>query len=670
MAIETKRTSKIISDLQSLTGASSPYLSDLLYEKYGSTRRSEILASLGDDGRTFEEQLYDDLGIQTSPTYTRKITIDADKVGGSENLSDFTILFSGTYAYLKTTGNGGSVVSDNGDDIYFTSDSSASTLLPHEIEAYDPTTGQIIAWVKVPTVGYNTDTDIYLHYGNTSNTMNHAVQRNAWDDDALVVFHLNEDGNTTAGGYTDSIGTTSGTGVSLSASSDVAGKIGTCHDFVSSDPDRIEFDDAIGEITNMTLSIWVNPDAQTDEMNAFTADTGGFSNDFLFGVSPETTTFTTTKRMAVSWQKNSDSSRTHVEDTADITAGSWTHYHITYDGTTMTMYRNGVSVDTAAKTGLSIANTDKWALGINRNANVRPWNGKLDEARIFTAAKTAGWCLTDYNTQNDPSTFYSVGSETTTNIPVPTRIVLMNDIHYGQTSTDYATRLPSQVTNISNNYTPVAVFTAGDDFHGDTISDFDADVTSFVSAMDNLPCSWYFCYGNHDHFDKSSLDTQLDADGVSHTFPVKTTISTNGGYAVDIITIDTGSGGTNGSVGVGTLSWLASNLGTNPTFIIFHHPTNSPNYQVTDETNFFSTIDTYGNVKAVFFGHDHNNLLQTTRGGYTIKEYGLRRAGGSWGVDNGFSVIEIDNVAARFYTVRDDGERTFEASTIYLHADR
>ena len=58
-----------------------------------------------------------------------------------------------------------SIAQSDGDDILFTA-SDGSTKLDHEIEKYDSTTGELIAWVEVATLQGATNTEIYIYYGN------------------------------------------------------------------------------------------------------------------------------------------------------------------------------------------------------------------------------------------------------------------------------------------------------------------------------------------------------------------------------------------------------------------------------------------------------------------------------------------------------------------------
>ena len=53
---------------------------------------------------------------------------------------------------------------NDGFDISFTA-SNGITQLSHQIERFDGTTGELVAWVKVPNVSSAVNTDIYLYYG-------------------------------------------------------------------------------------------------------------------------------------------------------------------------------------------------------------------------------------------------------------------------------------------------------------------------------------------------------------------------------------------------------------------------------------------------------------------------------------------------------------------------
>ena len=98
--------------------------------------------------------------------YRKTITFDEAEITGTTDLTNFPVLISLTDTSLRTVANGGRVTNASGFDIIFTDTS--DTQLNHEIESYNATTGVIVMWVKIPTLSYNTDTDIYMYYGNSN----------------------------------------------------------------------------------------------------------------------------------------------------------------------------------------------------------------------------------------------------------------------------------------------------------------------------------------------------------------------------------------------------------------------------------------------------------------------------------------------------------------------
>ena len=126
---------------------------------------------------------------QSGYNYTRAVTISHTKVPNTDQVS-FPVLFNSTDPLLETTSNGGHVTNANGYDIIFTSDAAGTEKLNHEIESYNGSTGQFIAWVQVPTVSHTSDTVIYLFYGNSAVTISQENKTGVWDSNFHGVWHL------------------------------------------------------------------------------------------------------------------------------------------------------------------------------------------------------------------------------------------------------------------------------------------------------------------------------------------------------------------------------------------------------------------------------------------------------------------------------------------------
>jgi hypothetical protein len=119
-------------------------------------------------------------------------TSDAAKIPSSQN--NFPVLISlasdsELAAYAQTSGN----------DILFTS-SDGVTKLNHEIEYYNNSTGQLVAWVNVSSL--STNTVIYLYYGN-SGCSSQQNPTGVWDGNYKGVWHLKE--NSTGKTYIETL---------------------------------------------------------------------------------------------------------------------------------------------------------------------------------------------------------------------------------------------------------------------------------------------------------------------------------------------------------------------------------------------------------------------------------------------------------------------------------
>ncbi len=124
----------------------------------------------------------------TSWTNRKAITIHHSQVSGTSSLVNFPVLVSVTDANLATVANGGNVGKPDGSDILFTA-SDGATELAYEMESYNGSTGQVIAWVNVPALSPAADTVLYVYYGNPAA----ANQQNAagvWNSNYEGVWHL------------------------------------------------------------------------------------------------------------------------------------------------------------------------------------------------------------------------------------------------------------------------------------------------------------------------------------------------------------------------------------------------------------------------------------------------------------------------------------------------
>lgn len=323
-------------------------------------------------------------------TNRKGIVVDPQKVSGTTTLTNFPMLVSVIDPDLKHTSHGGKVGKTDGTDILFTS-SDGSTKLDHEIEKYASTTGELIAWVKIPSLSPTTTTSTYIYFGNSGASDQQNVS-GVWDSDYKLVAHL-PNGSTLSAA--DS--TTNNATPTISGASATTGQVDGGASFNSN---GISYPDstALNPTSAITTSIWFKK-------------TRNANNEMFIHKGNATTNANSAYELMTSYQDKvrfeiSTAAWHTAENPTTITDTNW-HYAVgTYDGSFVSLYIDGVSV---AATAASVSiNNDTNVLTLGRLVNAEYYLvGSLDEVRISSVARSADWVATEYNNQYSPSTFYS-----------------------------------------------------------------------------------------------------------------------------------------------------------------------------------------------------------------------------------------------------------------------
>ena len=120
----------------------------------------------------------------------RELTVNSGYVCGSIDLEDFPLLVNITEDYLRSASLGGDIQHPQAFDIMFT-DSTGTQSLDFNIEAYDSTTGSLVAWVKVPTLSASSNTKVRMYYSKDSVTTSPASDI-LWQN-YTAVYHMSND---------------------------------------------------------------------------------------------------------------------------------------------------------------------------------------------------------------------------------------------------------------------------------------------------------------------------------------------------------------------------------------------------------------------------------------------------------------------------------------------
>lgn len=265
-------------------------------------------------------------------------------------------------------------------------------------------TGQLIAWVQIPTLSNAIDTVIYVYYGNAAAT-DQQDRTGVWDSNYQAVYHL-PNGTTLSAGDSTSNGN-SGTLNGVTASS---GEIDGGAGFNGSGNYIDAGNSSSVQITGngITLSAWLKPtNANGNGYERLIVKEMPSNGDPYVSYALYRTSGTSSVDIGVA--TGGAGSLSSVEGGA-LSAGAWTYVVGTYDGSNLRLYVNGSQVSTGAKTGNISGTSRDLIIGGDTEINSEFFNGVMDEIRISNAARTAGWIATEYNNESSPATFYSVGT--------------------------------------------------------------------------------------------------------------------------------------------------------------------------------------------------------------------------------------------------------------------
>lgn len=334
--------------------------------------------------------------------FGKQVTVLSTQVAGGTPLINFPMLISITDPDLRTTANGGQVESGNGFDIIFTL-GDCSTQLAHDLEHYDPTTGELVIWVQVPLLDNLADTYVYMFYGNSAvatDQSNSAIWTTANYDG---VWHLHND-------FLDaSVGTNNGTN---NGSTDIspAYNFGDGQNFT--DPNHwIELPNHPNRTGDFTYTGWARTISNNVAGQRVVCDDASNANGCH----------------AISiGDPGAGSIRFYIRGLNPVSLDSpggiiindvWHYVAATFNDATnlKSLYVDGVLVGSATVTGTLGTATGNASIGgeVAAGEAGNRFNGSLDEIRSNSSVLSAGWILTEFNNQNSPGTFYGISAQFT-----------------------------------------------------------------------------------------------------------------------------------------------------------------------------------------------------------------------------------------------------------------
>lgn len=352
-------------------------------------------------------------------THAKEITVQESQISGTAGFNNFPLLYSVVDPDLRSTANGGFVHHTSGYDIMFYQ-SGCAVKLDHQVERYNPATGELVAWVRIPYLSATANTSLQIYYGNDTVTINPSTTA-TWNSNYNGVWHLNENPAGVSPQMTDYTGN-GHNGISnggMTAANSVTGKFanGVSFDEVN---DYIRIPDFLyGQ--ELTVSFWFNLSEVNGTGYQYIFSHGVFSNNCNLNVyvgedaiSPPAEV-PNRNMVKTNYRDINDANNFDTLDAGNtLVDGNWHMYTIKIqDEGGATVYIDGVPVVNYSIWGENTFDPiNSIYLGARQDLQVtRFYGGYLDEVRISSVWHTHEWIEAEFRNLNSPSTFYTVSAD-------------------------------------------------------------------------------------------------------------------------------------------------------------------------------------------------------------------------------------------------------------------
>lgn len=294
----------------------------------------------------------------------------------------------------------------DGDDIVFTTTDSTQQL-DHELVRFDALTGELVLWLRAPSLASNQDNTFYMYYNNTEAIGSSTAM--VWSDGYLGVWHLEEDpGPGTVGDVKDSspVANHLTPHQDFEAKDSLPGRIGRAIDIDQTVDVYLETEKNLGVTGSQpfTLNMWLLPnDNPSDENNL------GRS---LFCWGPHSQTDSAFYIYYNSSESNFEWGfwANDAQTPGDYPQDQWYHLSQVYDGTDQRIYIDGKEAASRTVGSLTLQDT-KARLGLDTFDQGRYLNALLDEVWLAKAARSADWIRTLEQSQREPANFVQFSPE-------------------------------------------------------------------------------------------------------------------------------------------------------------------------------------------------------------------------------------------------------------------
>ncbi|GBD44959.1 hypothetical protein HRbin40_02455 [bacterium HR40] len=347
----------------------------------------------------------------------RRILLPARQTA-HETVSGFVLLVREQGDWLKDVARGGQVESPQGFDLRF--EDADGTRLPHDLEHYDPATGTLVAWVRIPSWDIARNLTLFLYYGKPELAASEADPAATWQDYLAVWDPVT--GRDRSGHGRDLVAS----GVTAAELVGPAGRFDGTGDLRLADATFLDGLDAIcvSAIVQADATLVDSPrPARILQQGSPTASVGSlglsllYTNPGYFGQAPKTIKFSVlTTAGSAQVEGPADAQR----PTPMVVAGSWRSGELPtlwIDGRAAAPSWVGLDTGTGGQPGVAATGRTRMvvgeplSVGLGRLNTARSWVGLIDTVRLSASVPSATRLALEADNVHTPWRLYVAGEE-------------------------------------------------------------------------------------------------------------------------------------------------------------------------------------------------------------------------------------------------------------------
>jgi hypothetical protein len=325
-----------------------------------------------------------------SSAHAYRVAVSGSPVAGIQTTqTQFPFLVAVTSRSFATKANGGLMSEPDARDLLFAT--ADGQILNSEIEAFDPVSGTVRAWVSLPSIIPNTAPQLLMYFGGQAPSTIPSATARVFDESFLGVWHFGQ--KDTADTASDSSSSSNHATKSISAT--VEGVVGSAYKVDATRFLQMPSASNICTQDTFTLSVWLQPRTTNSIQQVFSCidleKKKGFSVSIGNGAG-----------IPVNLQTSSQGVNRTLSTIQSLTRDQWHHLAVTYQQGKAEIFINGEKASltegsTPAVAGFELSGT---VPTVGRIAQRSLYNlyATVDELRFSNSVRSSDWIRAEYVT--------------------------------------------------------------------------------------------------------------------------------------------------------------------------------------------------------------------------------------------------------------------------------